>query len=65
MRLFVNDTPSLDAELLVGPTDEPLALCGGILGAVARHPTDAEREFSMLLLAARRGGGAGLASRRN
>ena len=56
MRLFVNDTPSLDIELLVGRTEQPFALCGAILAAVARNPTDRGREFSMLLLAARRGG---------
>ena len=55
MRLLVNDAPGLDAELLVGCSEQPFALCGAILSAVARHPTDPGREFSMLLLAARRG----------
>ena len=55
MRLFVNDTPSLDVELTVGRTEPPFAQCGAILAAVARHPVDAGREFTMLLLAARRG----------
>jgi hypothetical protein len=55
MRLFVNDTPGLDIELLVGRTVQPFALCGAILSAVARHPSERGREFTMLLLAARCG----------
>jgi hypothetical protein len=55
MRLFVNDSLALSADLLVGGSEAPLATCGGILGVSARHPKDATVEFSMLLLAAQRG----------
>lgn len=59
MRLLVNDSLALTADLLVGSSDAPLATCGGILGVAARHPSDPSIEFSMLLLAAQRGSAAG------
>lgn len=52
--LFVNDTPALCAELTVGTALPPFGVGGGILGAVARHPTDPDVQFEVLLLAARR-----------
>lgn len=55
MRLLVNDTLALSADLLVGSSEAPLATCGGILGVAAHHPNDPSVEFSMLLLAAQRG----------
>ena len=55
VSLLVNDAPALHADLLVGTTRPPLALAGGMVGAIARHPTDRDLEFSLLLLAARRG----------
>ena len=42
------------ASFLLTP-ERPFALCGGMLGATARHPQDAELEFRMLLLGARTG----------
>lgn len=53
--LFVNEVPALVAELVVGASLPPFGVGGGILGAVARHPSDPEVEFEILLLAARRG----------
>lgn len=55
MRLLVNDELALLTDLVVGAADAPLHTCGGIVGVHARHPRDATREFSMLLLAARSG----------
>lgn len=55
MSLVINDVPALHADLLVGATAPPFALCGGVLGLTARHPTHADVEFSCLLLGARRG----------
>jgi hypothetical protein len=55
MTLVVNDAPALLTELYVVPSAPPFALCGGIVAAMARHPTDPTLEFSLLLLAARRG----------
>lgn len=51
----VNDESALHAELLVTAPDPPLHLCGGITAIRATHPTDAELEMSMVLLAARCG----------
>ncbi|MCA8964910.1 MAG: hypothetical protein H6838_11270 [Planctomycetes bacterium] len=53
--LFVNDAPALVAELVVGTSLPPFGVGGGILAAIARHPSDPEVEFEVLLLAARRG----------
>ncbi len=55
VELLVNDAPALDVELVVGTTRPPFVLGAGIVGAVARHPRDPSIEFSLLLLAARRG----------
>ncbi len=55
MSLLVNDETVLVVDLFVTPSAPPVALCGGVLGAIARHPRDADVEFSLLLLAARRG----------
>jgi hypothetical protein len=57
MSLVINDVPALHADLLVGASAPPFALCGGVLGIAARHPRHADVEFSCLLLAARRGPG--------
>lgn len=53
--LLVNDSPALVAELVVGTSRPPFGVGGGILGAIARHPSDPDVEFEVLLLAARRG----------
>lgn len=55
MSLFVNDEPALTVDLFVAEPDVPFALCGGVLGATARHPSDPNLEFSLLVLSARRG----------
>ncbi|MBL8732383.1 MAG: hypothetical protein JNN13_08445 [Planctomycetes bacterium] len=55
MTLSVNDVDALHFELLARTPARPFALCGGMLGATARHPQDAELEFRMLLLGARTG----------
>ncbi|HEX6812755.1 MAG TPA: hypothetical protein VF384_14105 [Planctomycetota bacterium] len=55
MTLLVNDAPALHADLLVGVTAPPFALCGGVLLTTARHPGNADVEFTCLLLGARRG----------
>ena len=59
MSLLINDEPALHADLLVGKTAPPFALCGGVLLMTARHPKNAAVEFSCLLLGARRGPVAG------
>lgn len=53
--LLVNDAPALQVELFVGEAAPPFALCGGVLGAIARHPTEPGVELSLQLLSARRG----------
>lgn len=58
MSLVINDVPALHADLLVGTTAPPFALCGGVLLIMARHPS-ADVEFSCLLLGTRRGPVAG------
>lgn len=55
MTLWVNGDEALRFELLASTPARPFALCGGIVGATARHPKDAELEFGMLLLGARSG----------
>jgi hypothetical protein len=55
MTLLVNDETALLMDRFVTPSAPPVSLCGGVLGASARHPRDADVEFSLLLLAARRG----------
>lgn len=53
LALSVNDQPVLQTDLFVVPAARPLALCAGVVGAIARHPRHADREFSLVLLAAR------------
>lgn len=55
MQLDVNGRQALQLELLVADPAPPYSLCGGLFGATARHPRDADLEFSLLLLSARRG----------
>ena len=55
MSLLINDVPALHANLFVGATAPPFALCGGVQLITARHPKRADIEFSCLLLGARRG----------
>lgn len=55
LELSVHDQPVLHSDLFVVGAARPFALCGGVVGAVARHPSDPGRELSMVLLAARLG----------
>jgi hypothetical protein len=55
LRIEVNGSPVLFVELLVTDARRPLALCGGIVAAIARHPTLSDRTFRMQLLGARLG----------
>jgi hypothetical protein len=55
LALNVNDDPALLIELFVADPTPPFALCGGVLGATARHPSKPGLEFSLLLLSGRRG----------
>lgn len=55
ITLTVNGAPALFCDVIVGSSARPFALCGGIVGAEARHPTDAGLTFSFRLLAAQRG----------
>jgi hypothetical protein len=54
ITLTVNGAPALFCDVVVGSSVRPLALCGGIVGAEARHPTDTGLTFSFRLLAAQR-----------
>ncbi len=58
LALVVNEQPALATELLVVPSCVPFALAAGIVGALAKSPLHTDIEFSMLLLAARRGSAA-------
>ncbi|MFK7741059.1 MAG: hypothetical protein AB8H80_12125 [Planctomycetota bacterium] len=58
MELHVNDTLALDMNLFVTESSPPYALGGGLLGASAKHPSDPDLEFSLLLLSATIGGAA-------
>lgn len=53
--LLVNDSPALFCELLVTSPWAPITLSGGIVGIHARHPSRPDLQFTMALLAARRG----------
>ena len=55
MRISVNDTPALLADVLVVGPGRPYSLCGGIIAASARHPTDNDLRLDIQLLAARNG----------
>jgi hypothetical protein len=55
LTLDVNDDPALQVELFVADPTPPFALCGGVLGATARHPSQPGLEFSLLLLSGQRG----------
>lgn len=59
MALLVNGDNALLADLYVAPSAPPLALCGGVVAALARHPSDPGLEFSLVLLGARRGTAGG------
>jgi hypothetical protein len=55
LRIDVNDSPALFVDLLAADASRPYALCGGIVAAVARHPTRSDVMLRMQLIAARCG----------
>ena len=57
LRVDVNDSPALLADVIAVDAARPYALCGGIVAASARHPTDDSIAFDVQLLAARVGDG--------
>ena len=63
ISLHVNEQNALNLDMFVTDSSSPFGLAGGVLGAVARHPTKASVDFSLLLLSARRGSGAVTAGR--
>lgn len=55
MRVEVNGSPALLADILATKAVRPYALCGGMVAASARHPSRPELHFDVQLLAARLG----------
>lgn len=55
LSIRVNGAPALFVDLLATDPRRPFALCGGIIAAIARHPTRPDTTFRMQLLAARLG----------
>lgn len=53
LRVDVNDAPALLADIVAVDPSRPYGLCGGIVGATARHPTQKDLRFTVNLLAAR------------
>jgi hypothetical protein len=57
LRIDVNGSAALHADVIAVDPARPYALCGGMVGAVARHPTRSDLHFDVQLLAARVGNG--------
>jgi hypothetical protein len=55
LRIDVNGSPALFVDLLACDASRPYAICGGIVAAVARHPTRSDVTLRMQLVAARSG----------
>ena len=55
LSLEVNQSPALNLDLFVANSVPPFSLACGLLGATARHPSEPNLDFSLLLLSARRG----------
>lgn len=55
MRVEVNGSPALLADIVATASQRPFALCGGIVAATARHPSRPELQFDVQLLAAKLG----------
>lgn len=53
MRIDVNGSPALYADVLATDARRPFALCGGMVQASAHHPNDPSLQFDLALLAAR------------
>jgi hypothetical protein len=57
LQVDVNGSPALLVEILAADPARPYALCGGMVAATARHPTDPGLQFDVILLAAHRAEG--------
>lgn len=55
IELHVNGSPALWVTLLVAQPHAATRVCGGLVGAIAQHPTDPSRFAAVRLLATRRG----------
>lgn len=52
LRIDVNGSPALLADVVAVDARRPYALCGGMVAAVARHPSDPTVTFELQLIAA-------------
>jgi hypothetical protein len=57
LQVDVNGNPALLVRILAADPARPYALCGGMVAATARHPTDPGLQFDVILLAAQRAHG--------
>jgi hypothetical protein len=55
LEVNVNTEPGLWVDLAVANPDDATRVCGGLIGAIARHPRDLRRFAVVRLLATRRG----------
>ena len=55
LRIDVNGSPALLADVLACDASRPYALSGGMIAATARHPSDADLTFELQLVSARCG----------
>ena len=55
LRIDVNGSTALFVDLLATDASRPYAICGGIVAAVARHPTQPDTSLRLQLIAARCG----------
>jgi hypothetical protein len=53
LRVDVNGSPALFADVLATDPRRPFSLCGGMVAVAAHHPTDRDLHFDVQLLAAR------------
>ncbi|MBL9077033.1 MAG: hypothetical protein JNL08_05995 [Planctomycetes bacterium] len=58
LRIDVNGSPALLADVVAVDARRPYALCGGMVAAVARHPSNPDITFELQLLGAERGAAA-------
>lgn len=55
LRIDVNGSPALLADVVATDARRPYALCGGMVAAIARHPSNPHITFELQLLSARLG----------
>lgn len=55
LRIDVNGSPALLADVVAVDSSRPYALCGGMVAAVARHPSKPDVTFEVQLLSAKLG----------